>query len=292
MRCPKCGYVSFDHNDSCPKCRRNLITERDQLNLPSYAPDPPYFLGRLLGESGEASVAYHSAKNGEFNVLEEELEFESEAPEVQIPAAAITEEKEIEIELESISDVDNPPLDQDHSATSTEADTLEITTSEQSEEDLSLDFEPEETLSDLEIEEPSVADIPQQQGTASDEPDSFVFEMEDITLDEPTPKEELDLELVEDDLSEVSIDVPESVVDEEDFTLEENVSFVDGITQVLEPVVSEETAPSTDAQEGPQIDSELFLNLEELKDDDLGQTDITIDEPHSASQKVSDGRGG
>ena len=33
MRCPKCGYNSFEHNSSCPKCRKDLTVARRQLNI-------------------------------------------------------------------------------------------------------------------------------------------------------------------------------------------------------------------------------------------------------------------
>ena len=33
MRCPKCGYNSFDHNHTCPKCRKDLGAARRLLNL-------------------------------------------------------------------------------------------------------------------------------------------------------------------------------------------------------------------------------------------------------------------
>ncbi len=33
MRCPKCGYNSFDHYLTCPKCRKDLAAVRRMLNL-------------------------------------------------------------------------------------------------------------------------------------------------------------------------------------------------------------------------------------------------------------------
>lgn len=38
MRCPKCGYTSFDHNLLCPKCRKDLTATRRLLNLTVPAP--------------------------------------------------------------------------------------------------------------------------------------------------------------------------------------------------------------------------------------------------------------
>ncbi|MEJ2587679.1 MAG: hypothetical protein P8165_08890 [Deltaproteobacteria bacterium] len=56
MKCPKCNYVSFDHNDACPKCGNALATERDEMNLPRFKPDPPFLLGTLIGSDDGTSV--------------------------------------------------------------------------------------------------------------------------------------------------------------------------------------------------------------------------------------------
>jgi hypothetical protein len=40
MRCPKCGYISFDHRDRCGKCQTDLTGERLRLNLLGIKPNP------------------------------------------------------------------------------------------------------------------------------------------------------------------------------------------------------------------------------------------------------------
>ncbi len=60
MKCPKCGYVSFDHHQVCPKCSKDVLAEQRRLNLPDYKPDPPSFLGALTGESGPATAVSDS----------------------------------------------------------------------------------------------------------------------------------------------------------------------------------------------------------------------------------------
>ena len=40
MRCPNCGYVSFDYLDRCVKCNTDLTGERNRLNLLEIRPDP------------------------------------------------------------------------------------------------------------------------------------------------------------------------------------------------------------------------------------------------------------
>jgi hypothetical protein len=62
MKCPKCGYVSFDHQQACQKCGKDVLAEQRRLNLPDYKPDPPSFLGALTGEGGPASAVSASSQ--------------------------------------------------------------------------------------------------------------------------------------------------------------------------------------------------------------------------------------
>ncbi|RJR43863.1 MAG: hypothetical protein C4576_14030 [Desulfobacteraceae bacterium] len=53
MKCPKCNYVSFDYNQSCPKCHKDIGAEQQKLNIPAFKPDPPSLLGGLLGDQAQ-----------------------------------------------------------------------------------------------------------------------------------------------------------------------------------------------------------------------------------------------
>ncbi len=56
MKCPKCGYVSFDYNENCPKCKKDISSDRDRMKLSAYKVDPPFLLGALIGEGGGPGV--------------------------------------------------------------------------------------------------------------------------------------------------------------------------------------------------------------------------------------------
>jgi hypothetical protein len=56
MKCPKCSYISFDYNQVCPKCNKNISSEQEKFFLPSFRPDPPSLLGFLTGEANESNV--------------------------------------------------------------------------------------------------------------------------------------------------------------------------------------------------------------------------------------------
>ena len=32
MRCPKCGYISFDHLEQCLKCKKNIKAVSDNMH--------------------------------------------------------------------------------------------------------------------------------------------------------------------------------------------------------------------------------------------------------------------
>jgi hypothetical protein len=40
MRCPKCGYISFDYLKQCPQCQTDWAGEKLKLNLLDIKPDP------------------------------------------------------------------------------------------------------------------------------------------------------------------------------------------------------------------------------------------------------------
>ena len=56
MKCPKCGYISFDYNLSCPKCNKDISSEQEKLHVPAFRPDPPFLLGGLTGEANESQI--------------------------------------------------------------------------------------------------------------------------------------------------------------------------------------------------------------------------------------------
>jgi len=50
MRCPKCGYISFDRQRSCGKCRGDLTSVVEQLQGTVGKAVSPFFLGVVLGK--------------------------------------------------------------------------------------------------------------------------------------------------------------------------------------------------------------------------------------------------
>lgn len=50
MRCPKCGYFSFEYLSECSKCGVGLAEVKDKLGLLAIRPNVPFFLGGLLAD--------------------------------------------------------------------------------------------------------------------------------------------------------------------------------------------------------------------------------------------------
>ena len=51
MKCDKCGYVSFDHNLTCPSCNRDLSVTRNKLRV-FFEPPEVNFDEFFMQESG------------------------------------------------------------------------------------------------------------------------------------------------------------------------------------------------------------------------------------------------
>lgn len=87
MRCPKCGYITFDRLERCGKCAHDLVTVAAQLRGPMAKAAAPMFLGGLL-RVGEGAVA--EAEPVTFDLDEEALDL----GEMGLEAEAVTLEEE------------------------------------------------------------------------------------------------------------------------------------------------------------------------------------------------------
>lgn len=79
MRCPKCGYISFDRQRSCGKCSNDLTAAAEQLKGTVSKAAPPFFLGAVLGKQEPAEAESGSALQEEEETLVLD-EFGTEAP--------------------------------------------------------------------------------------------------------------------------------------------------------------------------------------------------------------------
>ena len=72
MKCPKCSFISFDYNDACPKCNKDLAGERDLMGLPSYKPKPLSVLAPL--NAYNTDISGDMTRNTEAPLTEETMD--------------------------------------------------------------------------------------------------------------------------------------------------------------------------------------------------------------------------
>lgn len=102
MKCPKCGYISFDYNTSCPKCNKDISAEQKKLNLPSFMPDPLPLLGSLIGSAGGVQAGLAMEGMADTLRLDHLPDVSISGPEeLDAKTLAGGQEEEMEIELET-----------------------------------------------------------------------------------------------------------------------------------------------------------------------------------------------
>jgi len=56
MRCPKCGYISFDHAETCSKCKKDISAQSEQLSGTILLAEAPAYLQFNMTESDGMGV--------------------------------------------------------------------------------------------------------------------------------------------------------------------------------------------------------------------------------------------
>ncbi len=252
MKCPKCGYISFDYNLSCPKCNKDISSEQEKLHIPAFRPDPPLLLGSLTGEANES----------------------------QVGAAASASQAPLEKEADISLDEEASPLD------SGEIDVHDSSELNLDSGELSLDDTSSLSLDTGEVQA-QVAKGLQRPKPEKGKPDTGEFELgsetnlADLDLGEEG-EEELTL-----DTGEKTVEASpekEATDSELDITLdleEDKASTPEASADLLTPVITETSAPElepldleADAAEGKE---EIELNLDDLKINDTGELELGSD---------------
>jgi len=77
MRCPKCGFISFDHVDTCLKCNKDISNSPSELVGTTYNVAPPSFLkiqkGSERSREEDAGIAFDISKE-ESDVIDPDLD--------------------------------------------------------------------------------------------------------------------------------------------------------------------------------------------------------------------------
>ena len=125
MKCPKCSYISFDYNQICPKCNKDISEEQRKLNLPGYKPDPLFLLGALTGAASESQIGLEETFK-DTSELEKEIATGMDDTGVMEREAVFGEGVE-EFEMEEPLPEDMPAVDLSQIETASEAGDEEMT---------------------------------------------------------------------------------------------------------------------------------------------------------------------
>ena len=285
MKCPKCGYISFDYSQACPKCNRDITEERERLKLPSFKPTPPSLLGALLGETikpegGEMhGVEAVSGLEQVFSISPEELH------DMESSEKAFEKDDDVEIEFETTPeegpegalepvDLTEFPPETREGASQRQETPMDLSLESRGEE-LSVDlndfiFEgpetgpahPEETNRQEAALEP---DLPPPSAPPEEKEEEFFLDLDDLITDEPASGSEQKIYMENEGESSVDLEELASMVHE----LTEDRSGAEAESDVATQQPQEEppSREALDGDEDPSQDLE-FLELELEKTDD------------------------
>jgi hypothetical protein len=233
MKCPKCGYISFDYNQVCPKCNRNISAEQEKIFLPSFRPDPPSLLGFLTGEANESNLNLRGQQDSHMNIDHSEN--------IGLGDSAVLNKSSFGLDEQEL-EMSFPPEDSGEALFDHES----MVEPEKifSDSDFSLEKKEEDKpIAPLKVEE--------EEGTPLD--------LGDLSIEEPG-----------DLLGELSLDYSENLQESTGTALEfddANLSFE-----------SLDSLPAEIGQGGDELESEIELNLDDLKISDLGDLEVGVEQ--------------
>ena len=252
MKCPKCGYISFDHNEFCPKCKKNIAVIRDKMNLPSYKASPPSMLGALTGEASDSGIDIGVQSSGDISsVMEQEPGLSLEDSQtIEAMEKTFRDSQEFEIQLETTLDEEKEESPEDDV------------------DELDLDIE------DLEIEVPTT----KQEGNGDSVRDSGLSSFEDGGIEETAVYDPLESteEPTSFDLDDLSRGESGTIPDE---NLQEKTE--DDLPIDLEGLASSLDEPTEDLSEVIMTEDEKIDASLELEDLEL---DLDLEAPGDKSK--------
>ena len=246
MRCPKCGYISFDYNHECPKCNKDVSTEVAKVGLPSYKPNPPSLLGALTGEANESNVGFELDPSSS-------LEITKDMGDVVLSDSSVLETDGVELEEAGVESVDF----------SHEDSTMDV------DDDLELDLDDTGELEEesLEIDEPLA--------TESELDDTGELEDDSLEIDEP-----LAMESELDDSEELALDEPDDSQETVEPTLIEPDQG-DSLEFELDDSIEGLDEQPTPAE--PQQEDSMEINLDDIAIDEDELAKLEVDEEETLS---------
>ncbi len=229
MRCPKCGFISFDQVELCPKCAHDVSKIMEELKGTALQTQFSFFLGSVVGGSlaGDTSVEtplpeeVESDSNilgeNEEAVEEEQLEIQLDSDEEESDSADLSLDEDVtespEIDFSGLEDEESgeesvlqEDLDFHDDDLDDDLADLQLSADEdEADSDADLDLE-SDTGPGLESEPESVVEIPDEMERGvklnievdmEDEPDQVEVALDEIDLSDLVIEDEVESDLTE-----------------------------------------------------------------------------------------------
>ena len=172
MRCPKCGFISFDHLTSCAKCGKDIAEVASELQGTSINVETPMFLSEALAAYAERQEPF--AGHGAFEPgegIDFSMEEESAAGE---PIEMAAEEEGVDISFEDKAEKAEISMAVEGSEEAAEEAAVDFTIEPEAETEVEAEAESFEELDFL--------------GTVDDEEGGLEFDLEDFIEDDDEDK--------------------------------------------------------------------------------------------------------
>lgn len=304
MKCPKCSYISFDFNQVCPKCNKDIAVEQAKLHTPSFRPEAPALLGALIGEADDSSTNVDVGTSTDLDTGEMGFEDSGTVDSGELSFDDSGAVDSGELSFDDSGAVDSGEVGFDSGDLDMDLESEGVAGGELSEEAVSAfdSAELDPSTGDVEIApEESVTDFELAGDEKSLSMDSGEFptetsEAESAAMPEASAEEgELEIDL--DDLSlddagaAEGLDIDEPLVGSEaaDTDLESLASELEEVSapQEAEPPAEEEVVLDLDAGPDEGEKEEVALDLDDLKIDDSGE--LQLDTGAEAAEEVDKG---
>ena len=193
MRCPKCGFISFDHLASCSKCGRDISEVASELQGTSIKVDPPMFLSGALAAFAESEESFeeHAMEDDVAGGIDFNMEMEDEAVEMDAAAEDVDfsfEEEEEAFDVAPEGDADFEIVEEEEGAdiSLAEAEAEEAGIAEE-DVDIELEAEAEDTFEELDF----MSSVDEEEGGLEFDLEDFIEDRDD---DEPQTSGDADVE--------------------------------------------------------------------------------------------------
>ena len=202
MRCPKCGFISFDHLVSCSKCGRDISEVASELQGTSIKVDPPMFLSGALAAFAESEESFeeHAMEDDVAGGIDFNMEMEDEAVEMDAADEDVDfsfEEEEEAFDVAPEEDADFEIVEEEEGAdiSLAEAEAEEAAGIAEEDVDIELEAEAEDTFEELDF----MSSVDEEEGGLEFDLEDFIEDRDD---DETQTSGDADVEGLDLDLDD------------------------------------------------------------------------------------------